>query len=179
MALEIERKFLLRHDGWRSQVTGSVHYRQAYLNQETDCSVRVRVSGDQAWLNLKGVTIGSARLEFEYEIPVSDAHDMLNQLSKTPVVEKQRYFVRQGSNTWEIDVFEGENAGLVVAEIELDSADEYFDRPDWLGAEVTRDVRYYNTHLARHPYSRWPCNGALAGNESADGVTTQARPEGQ
>lgn len=155
MAKEIERKFLLLHDGWRSLVTGSVHYRQAYLNNETDCSVRVRVSGEQAWLNIKGVTIGAERSEFEYEIPLSDAHEMLNQLSKTPVVEKVRHFVEQGPHTFEIDVFEGENAGLVVAEIELQSADESFARPDWLGEEVTDDVRYYNTHLARHPYRLW------------------------
>ncbi len=155
MALEIERKFLLRDESWRSQVRSSVRYRQAYLNQEASCSVRVRVSGDEAWLNIKGATIGAERLEFEYAIPLKDAHDMLNALSRTPVIEKVRYFVDAGPHTFEIDVFEGENAGLVVAEIELAAVDEPFARPDWLGQEVTADVRYYNTSLARHPYRLW------------------------
>ncbi len=155
MAMEIERKFLIRHEGWRQQVSESVYYRQAYLNREADCSVRVRITDDQAWLNIKSVTVGAERLEFEYDIPLSDAHEMLNQLSKTAVVEKRRHFVKQGSHTFEIDVFEGENAGLVVVEIELEHAEEAFDKPDWLGEEVTDDPRYYNTCLARHPYRQW------------------------
>lgn len=156
MGMEIERKFLLQSDTWRAQIQGSVRYRQAYLNQETSCSVRVRVSGEQAWLNIKGATIGAERLEFEYEIPLQDAHDMLDQLSKTPVIDKVRHFITIGPHTWEIDVFEGDNAGLIVAEIELNDAGETFEKPEWLGMEVTEDPRYYNTHLARHPYRLWP-----------------------
>lgn len=155
MAIEIERKFLIRDDSWRSQAKHSVRYRQAYLNHETSCSVRVRISGEAAWLNIKGATIGAERLEFEYEIPLQDAHDMLDKLSKTPVLEKVRYFVEAGPHTFEIDVFEGDNAGLVVAEIELDEVGEHFERPDWLGLEVTEDPRYYNTQLARHPFRLW------------------------
>jgi adenylate cyclase len=153
--LEIERKFLLRSDGWRQQVRLSTHLRQGYLNNEQHCSVRVRIAGDQAWLNLKGVTLGAQRLEFEYAIPLADAHRMLDTLSCKPLIEKTRHLVDVGRHTFEIDEFEGENAGLIVAEIELDDPDEPFEKPAWLGAEVTDDPRYYNTCLAEHPYQHW------------------------
>jgi adenylate cyclase len=155
MSLEIERKFLVLDDRWRASVKESARYRQGYLNNERQCSVRVRTSGDRAWLNIKSVTLGAERREFEYEIPVADAHEMLDTLSRRPLIEKTRHFVDVGSHTWEIDVFEGENAGLIVAEIELDDPGEIFEKPDWAGEEVTYDPRYYNTSLSTNPYKNW------------------------
>lgn len=155
MALEIERKFLLLNDEWRNDVKASFALRQGYLNTEQRCSVRVRTCGTRAWLNIKGVTVGAQRLEFEYEIPVSDAHVLLGQLGQGPLIEKTRHLVDVGAHTWEIDVFEGDNAGLVVAEIELEHPDEPFEKPSWAGVEVTHDIRYYNTTLARNPYKSW------------------------
>ncbi|MBP1150244.1 MULTISPECIES: CYTH domain-containing protein [Methylocaldum] len=155
MALEIERKFLVLNDSWRNSVRDSAYFRQGYLNNEIHCSVRVRVCGDRAWLNIKSVTIGTQRQEFEYEIPANDAHTMLSTLSRRPLIEKTRYFVDVGPHTWEIDVFEGDNTGLVVAEIELGNPDETFEKPGWLGEEVTYDPRYYNTSLSTNPYNSW------------------------
>ncbi|BBL73603.1 CYTH domain-containing protein [Methylomagnum ishizawai] len=155
MNLEIERKFLVVDDSWRNAARDPAHFRQGYLNDEKHCSVRVRVAGGRAWLNLKSVTIGAQRHEFEYEIPVRDAHHMLDVLSCKPIIEKTRHYVDIGPHTWEIDVFEGDNAGLVVAEIELGSPDEVFAPPAWAGEEVTHDPRYYNTCLASHPYKLW------------------------
>ena len=106
-------------------------------------------------MNIKGVTIGAQRQEFEYEIPLADAHTMLDTLSANPLIEKVRYFVNRGRHVWEIDEFEGDNAGLVVAEIELEHPDEEFEKPDWVGEEITHDVRYYNTSLSRHPFKAW------------------------
>lgn len=160
MALEVERKFLLGSDAWRREVQRSVRLRQGYLNHEKDCSIRVRTSGEQAWLNIKSVTIGAQRQEFEYEIPWADACLMLDTLSRKPLIEKVRHIVQVGGHTWEIDEFEGENAGLTVAEIELEHPDEPFERPSWLGQEVTEDVRYYNTSLAQHPFKAWESQAA-------------------
>jgi len=157
--LEIERKFLVRSDAWRSRIRSSTSMRQGYLNNETHCSVRVRIADDRAWLNLKGVTMGAQRLEFEYDIPVMDAHSMLNELTCKPLIEKIRHLVDVGDHTWEIDVFEGDNAGLIVAEIELDDPDECFEKPEWLGEEVTHDARYYNTCLSSHPFKHWDLSG--------------------
>ncbi len=155
MGMEIERKFLLCSEAWRSQTHHAERLRQGYLNHETHCSIRVRTSDDRAWLNIKGVTIGMQRQEFEYEIPLADAHAILDTLSRKPLIEKVRHYVRLGRHCWEIDEFEGENAGLIVAEIELDYLEEPFDKPDWVGEEVTHDVRYYNTSLSLHPYRQW------------------------
>ncbi len=157
MATEIERKFLLTNDAWRAVVKSSSRYRQGYLaNTEGGASVRVRVAGDQAALNIKGMTLGIQRPEYEYSIPVTDAEEMLDNLCIGPVISKTRYFVEHEGYTWEIDIFEGDNAGLVVAEIELSSVDEVFSRPDWLGEEVSHDPRYYNVRLVTHPYKDWP-----------------------
>lgn len=158
MALEIERKFLLVSDEWHANVKESFFLRQGYLNTEQHCSVRVRTSGTRAWLNIKGATVGAERLEFEYEIPLADANVLLDQLSLGPVIEKTRHLVDVGAHTWEIDVFEGENTGLMVAEIELEHADEPFEKPSWVGEEVTHDIRYYNTMLSRSPFKYWPEN---------------------
>lgn len=155
MALEIERKFLLNSDAWRSQVQQSQLLRQGYLNREARCSVRVRSDGERGWLNIKSVTIGAQRSEFEYEIPLADADQLLDELCHKPLIEKSRHFIQQGAHLWEIDEFAGDNAGLIVAEIELDHPEESFEKPTWLGEEVTHDVRYYNTSLSRSPYKDW------------------------
>lgn len=154
MGVEIERKFLVAGGQWREQASRSVVYRQAYLNHDGGVSVRVRIAGEKANLNLKSATLDIRRVEFEYEIPLADAESLLD-LATGNVIAKTRYFVEHGDHTWEIDVFEGANAGLVVAELELDSIDEDFGRPPWLGAEVSDDPRYYNVYLAKHPYSEW------------------------
>ena len=155
MPIEVERKFLLRNDSWRLAVHESRPMRQGYLNNEVRCSVRVRTCGDRAWLNIKSVTIGAKRQEFEYEIPLVDAQQMLDSLCHKPLIEKIRHLAEIGEHLWEIDEFGGDNAGLIVAEIELEQVDEVFDKPDWLGEEVTHDVRYYNTSLSRLPYKDW------------------------
>ena len=155
MGVEIERKFLVAGVQWRDRVSRSVVYRQAYLNHDGDVSVRVRTSGDKANLTLKSATLDIARVEFEYAIPLADAETLL-RLATGDVIEKTRHIVRHEGHTWEIDVFEGANAGLVLAEIELGSVDEPFARPPWLGAEVSDDARYYNVYLAEHPFCSWP-----------------------
>jgi adenylate cyclase len=155
MALEIEHKFLLANDSWRENVSHSVIYKQGYLSSQATSSIRVRISDKQAWLNIKSATIGTQRSEYEYEIPLSDAHEILHGLCLKPVIEKTRHFVTHENHLWEIDEFDGENVGLIVAEIELDALDEIFAKPDWIGAEVTQDVRYYNNNLAKNPYSAW------------------------
>lgn len=155
MGVEIERKFLVAGEEWRDQANRSVAYRQAYLARDGGVSVRVRIAGKHANLNLKSATLDITRVEFEYEIPLSDAETLV-RLATGNVVEKTRYFVEYSGHTWEIDVFEGANAGLVLAEIELGSVDEPFAHPPWLGMEVSDDERYYNVYLAEHPYRSWP-----------------------
>lgn len=152
---EIERKFLVNDAGWTHEIRETIPMCQGYLNSGASGSVRVRIADSKAWLNIKGATVGAQRLEFEYEIPAEHARIMLDTMAVGPLIEKTRYLVDHGLHTFEIDVFEGENAGLVVAEIELSHPDEVFERPNWLGLEVTEDIRYYNTMLAQHPYSRW------------------------
>lgn len=154
MAVEIERKFLVEGDAWRSNVRRSIRMCQAYLGGE-QCSTRVRIEDDRAFLNVKSRTLGAARLEFEYPIPLADAEQLLRELAAGRPVEKVRHEVLVGTVLFEVDEFLGENAPLVVAEVELERVDQEFPRPDWLGAEVTDDPRYYNVMLAQHPYSRW------------------------
>lgn len=155
MAIEIERKFLLRNEDWRPLVGRRTLLRQGYLANTERCSVRVRVAGDEGWLSVKAMTAGIARAEYEAAISVADAVAMLEQLCVGPLIEKWRHLVVYENHQWEIDEFLGENAGLVVAEIELASEQAEFARPAWLGAEVTADVRYYNFKLAAHPYRHW------------------------
>jgi adenylate cyclase len=152
MATEIERKFLVEGAGWRQG--DSVRLRQGYLNRDSRRTVRVRLAGAKAFLTVKGVPQGVTRAEFEYEIPVADAEQML-KLSDGPIVEKNRHVIVHDGSKWEVDEFLGDNAGLVVAEIELTSEDQPFSRPPWLGREVTRDPRYSNSNLAAHPYKQW------------------------
>jgi adenylate cyclase len=152
MGTEIERKFLVAGRPWREG--SGVPYRQGYLNRDKERTVRVRTAGNQAFITIKGVTRGASRAEFEYEIPPADAEQLL-QLSDGPILEKNRYVIRHEGSKWEVDEFLGDNAGLVVAEIELRSEDESFSRPHWLAREVTGDSWYYNVNLATHPYCRW------------------------
>ncbi len=155
MATEIERKYLVRDDSWRGHVHHQVRYRQGYLANTTRCSVRVRVGGDLAHVNVKGSTVGASRLEFEYSVPLADAETMLRELCLRPIIEKTRYLVRHADQEWEVDVFEGDNAGLVVAEIELEHEAQAVTLPPWAGQEVTGDVRYYNSNLVATPYREW------------------------
>ena len=155
MAVEIERKFLVRDERWRAAVTRVIPLAQGYLDRSAHCSVRVRLEGEEARLNIKSRTLGVSRLEYEYSIPPADAREMLTRLCGGKVIRKQRHLVPWATHLWEIDVFEDENLGLVVAEIELESPDQPFERPPWLGTEVSHDVRYYNTSLIDMPYSRW------------------------
>jgi adenylate cyclase len=155
MAIEIEHKFLLANSDWRKQISRSVKYRQGYLSSQASSSIRVRISDDHAWLNIKSATIGNHRHEYEYEIPLDDANEILTNLCRKPLIEKTRHLVHDDGNIWEIDEFEGENRGLIVAEIELPELGRPFSKPQWLGPEVTHDLRYYNNNLALHPFSEW------------------------
>ncbi|PWV60526.1 CYTH domain-containing protein [Plasticicumulans acidivorans] len=154
MATEVEHKFLVISEAWRAAVERSVRMSQGYLVSDEVRSVRVRLEGDEARLNIKSSGIGTSRAEYEYPIPLADAEELLATLCGTKV-EKTRYYVPFADHLWEIDVFEGDNAGLVVAEVELAYEGEPFARPDWAGEEVSLDVRYYNTQLALHPYRSW------------------------
>lgn len=155
MALEIERKFLVISDAWRKQATRSEDYQQGYLNDLRTCSIRVRVAGDHAYLNIKSARLGVQRHEYEYAIPLADAKEMLANLCIGSIVEKTRFFVPYGDHVWEVDVFSGDNSGLTVAEVELQSEDERFALPSWIGEEVSHDPRYYNVNLVTHPYKDW------------------------
>jgi adenylate cyclase len=152
MATEIERKFLVNGAPWRNDP--GVRLTQGYLSRDKERTVRVRIAGDKAFLTIKGVPRGATRAEFEYAIPVSDAEQLL-KLSDGPIIEKNRHLLVHDGSTWEVDEFLGDNAGLVLAEIELTSEDQSFSRPPWLGTEVTHDLRYYNSSLAAHPYLEW------------------------
>ncbi|HSW12352.1 MAG TPA: CYTH domain-containing protein [Solimonas sp.] len=155
MPIEIERKFLVSGDGWRAQASRSLEMRQGYLGGESGkASVRVRLEGEAAKLNIKAAVVGSARAEYEYDIPPPQAREMLENLC-VGRLEKVRHYIELDGLTWEVDEFINDNAGLVVAEIELDSADQPFGRPAWLGREVTEERRYYNHHLALHPWRTW------------------------
>ncbi len=155
MATEIERKFLVRSDAWREQVQHSEHYVQGYLANTRLSSIRVRVTDDQGWLNIKRAVPGVERDEYDYSIPADDARELLASLCEGHLIEKTRYSVRCAEQLWEIDVFEGDNAGLTIAEIELKSPAQTFERPIWLGEEISHDLRYYNNMLAMHPYKNW------------------------
>jgi adenylate cyclase len=156
MAEEIERKFLVKDDSWRANVERQSVMRQGYLNAAKKSSIRVRVSGDRAHLNIKSATLGVYRKEYEYAIPLQDANEMLDTLCDGPLIEKTRYFVPYARHLWEVDVFAGDNAGLIVAEIELSHEGETFELPPWAGEEVSGDTRYYNVCLAKNPYKNWP-----------------------
>jgi len=150
--VEIERKFLVTGSGWRnSQVTRIC---QGYLNREKERTVRVRITGEKAFLTIKGISSGATRAEYEYEIPLSHAEELL-KICDGPVLEKNRYVVHRDGLTWEVDEFLGDNEGLVVAEVELKSEDQPLTFPEWVGQEVTTDPKYFNSNLCVHPYRKW------------------------
>ncbi len=157
MSKEIERKFLVKGDAWRLLAIGT-DYRQGYLHASKERTVRIRTVGNQAFLTVKGPTISITRSEFEYPIPYEDGLTMLREVAIQPVIEKTRYIIPTGRFIWEVDEFHGVNEGLVVAEIELPSEDTPFDKPNWVGEEVSGDPRYYNALLTTHPYSTWSKN---------------------
>ena len=155
MGQEIERKFLVANNQWQERVSRSLDMAQGYLGGAGKASVRVRVAGDRAWLTIKSANPGMTRLEYEYPVPVAEGREMLERLTRQAIVTKTRYWVGDGQNTWELDVFHGDNDGLVTAELELEREDQEFDTPSWIGAEVTHDARYYNSNLSEHPYLHW------------------------
>lgn len=152
MAIEIERKFLVLGDDWRA--ARPVFYSQGYLNRDKARTVRVRIAGEEAFLTIKGTSVGARRAEFEYPIPVWDARELL-AMCEQPLIEKNRRKILYEGFIWEVDEFLGENLGLVVAEIELPTEDTAFARPDWVGEEVTEDARYFNSNLSRTPFTCW------------------------
>lgn len=154
MGTEIERKFLVKGDDWRAIASGQI-YCQGYILAEQGKTVRVRIIGDQGYLTIKGPTSGITRSEFEYPIPVDDAQELLQTLCQPPLIQKTRYKIPWGELIWEIDEFFGENQGLILAEVELHDADQAVNLPPWIGAEVSHDPRYYNSNLAKHPFSQW------------------------
>jgi adenylate cyclase len=158
MGIEIERKFLLAGAAWRGLGQPTL-MRQGYLCADPVRTVRVRIEGERAVITVKSKSVGASRGEWEYEIPVPDAAELLERLCEQPLVEKVRHRIEHAGHVWEVDEFLGENAGLVVAEIELGAEDETFEKPAWVGREVTGDQRYYNSSLIRQPYSKWQDQG--------------------
>ncbi|MBX9868613.1 MAG: CYTH domain-containing protein [Burkholderiaceae bacterium] len=158
MGVEIERKFLVSSDAWRG--LGQVTFlRQAYLSAEPERTVRVRIEGVCAFLTIKSASVGISRGEWEYPIPLLDAQELLDKVCMQPSIEKNRHRIEFAGLVWEVDEFFGENAGLVVAEVELESESQLFECPGWLGEEVSDDKRYANSNLMRHPYSQWGNRG--------------------
>jgi adenylate cyclase len=153
MALEIERKFLVNENNWRNG-QGTM-YRQGYLNSDENRNVRVRVIGDRGYLTVKGISQGATRVEYEYEIPKPDAEDMLDNLCEQPLIIKKRFKIEFKGFVWEVDEFLGENQGLIIAELELESETQTFIKPKWIGVEVTGDPKYFNSNLIHRPYSKW------------------------
>jgi adenylate cyclase len=153
MALEIERKFLVKEVAWRNEK--GTTYRQGYLNSAKERTVRVRIIDVNGYLTVKGVSRGAVRVEYEYEIPGVEAEAMLNDLCEKPLIEKMRYKIEFKGLVWEVDEFSGENQGLIVAEVELESEDQTFAKPEWVGKEVTGDPKYFNANLIHYPYSMW------------------------
>lgn len=153
MGKEIEHKFLVKSDDWKTTSTKGVLYSQGYISFNP--AVRVRIAGEIGYLTLKSKMTGITRQEFEYEIPVDNAKEMLATLTKGDIIEKKRYLCVVAGKTWEIDVFSGKNEGLVVAEIELESEDEPFEIPAWVGECVTHDRRYLNSSLSQNPFYNW------------------------
>lgn len=161
MGTEIERKFLVQGEAWRSLAEG-VLYRQGYLSREVNRTVRVRVAGDRGYLTIKGASNGISRAEYEYAIPLLDAAELLDTLCQRPLIEKKRYRIPWGNVIWEVDEFFGENQGLILAEVELSHADQALELPDWIGAEVSHDPRYFNANLVKYPFQRWQDRQELA-----------------
>jgi len=154
MGTEIEKKFLVRDNSFRSLAQGT-RYRQGYLNSAKERVVRVRTIDDKGFLTIKGITTGATRAEYEYEIPVKEAEAMLDELCEQPLIEKNRYKIAYRGFIWEVDEFFGENQGLIFAEVELESEDQSYDKPEWITDEVTGDPKYFNSNLIQNPYKNW------------------------
>ncbi len=154
MGKEIEKKFLLKNNAWRSLSKGTM-CRQGYLNSSRERTVRIRIIDDRGFLTVKGITRDAERMEYEYEIPMIEAETMLNTLCEKPLIEKIRYRIEYRGFVWEVDEFLGSNKGLVLAEVELKSKAQHFEKPEWIGEEVTEDPKYFNSNLVRNPYSKW------------------------
>lgn len=154
MPTEIERKFLVSGSDWRS-LGSAVVYRQGYLVSGSHHSVRVRVAGDRGFLTIKGASVGITRAEYEYDIPIGEAQEMLDTLCDRPLIEKVRYTIEANGLIWVVDEFMGDNQGLIVAEVELDTADQAIELPAWIGDEVSHDPRYFNSNLAKHSFKHW------------------------
>ena len=155
MGIEIERKFLLKNDSWRDHYTKKMELRQGYLSSSKGCTVRVRVADEESWITIKGKAENISRSEFEYLIPKADAENMLMEFSADSIVEKIRYFINYQGAEWVVDEFFGRNRGLVLAEIELKSEGVIFEKPAWLGEDVSNDYRYCNSNLSKNPYENW------------------------
>lgn len=153
MALEIERKFLLKGDDWR--IGQGTMYRQGYLNSDKNRNVRVRVINDRGYLTVKGISQGAARVEYEYKIPKAEADAMLDNLCEQPLIIKRRFKIDFKGFVWEVDEFFGDNQGLIIAELELENEDQVFTKPEWIGEEVTGDPKYFNANLIHCPYTTW------------------------
>ncbi|QPH38780.1 CYTH domain-containing protein [Pedobacter endophyticus] len=155
MGKEIERKFLLNHAEWEKvEKPAGKHFRQGYITTDPAKTIRVRATENTGWLTIKGMSVGATRLEYEYEIPLTDAIELLDNFSESEL-EKTRYEIEFCDKLWEVDVFRGQNQGLIVAEIELSSETEQFELPLWVAEEVTHDKRYYNSNLTVHPFQDW------------------------
>ena len=154
MATEIERKYLLKNDSWKQEVSSKNKIIQGYLSSKPERTVRIRITKNKGFVTIKSKNIGSLRKEFEYEIPIEDAKELI-LLCEKPIIQKTRYIVEYSSHIWEIDIFEGENQGLEVAEIELSQENEEFSIPDWIGPEVTNESKYYNSQLIINPFMNW------------------------
>jgi len=153
MAVEIERKFLINID--ELELEDGLDIKQGYIKTADNTVVRVRVKGTKGFLTIKGENVGAKRLEFEYEIPLEEANEMLEKLCSNPIIDKTRYEIKYANHLWEVDVFYGDNEGLVVAEVELEDEDEKVELPSWIKQEVTSDIKYYNNQLIKNPYKNW------------------------
>ncbi|MCH8013090.1 MAG: CYTH domain-containing protein [Candidatus Marinimicrobia bacterium] len=154
MGKEIERKFLVKESNWQKSSKGLL-IQQGYIVIRKEKVVRIRIMNDKGYLTIKGTTTGATRNEYEYEIPLEDASQMLNNLCEKPILEKHRYKINHDGMTWEIDIFHRENEGLIVAEIELEYEDQEFEKPDWVNMEVTDDLKYFNANLVKNPFNKW------------------------
>ena len=154
MGKEIEKKFLVSGNEWRSLSKGTL-YKQGYISDEKERVVRIRIGGDRGFLTVKGINKGATRAEYEYNIPLKDAEEMLQELCKKPLIEKKRYKISYKGFIWEIDEFYGDNEGLILAEIELSDENQPYEKPYWIGREVTGEKKYFNSNLIKHPYNKW------------------------
>jgi len=161
MAKEIERKFLVNIDDKSLVLENPIYIKQAYIKTNNKTTIRIRTANNDAYITLKGKTEGISRDEFEYDIPLDEANDMIEKFCDKNIIEKKRYKIKYDNKTWELDIFDGDNKGLIIAEIELESEDEVFNKPSWITTEVTDDKKYYNALLIDNPYKKWSINSIM------------------